>query len=257
MDLGELGQCVDKVLMRKLLSQPARFSLPRMEPLPGSKRARFSASFRSRTRFSVLCPFRFRAWSSLQVASNTRCSRLSIPQCPRAKSLHRSGGQTRLSRQQRVSRPVSSFCRRVAVTLPAWLQTRPVMPLLQPSDAGADAGNTGFNASMPFADLGGLSCRRGRTVRKQPHDDVRRTLIAFQGQHAVPTLLHYLLRRLPLAVHSAGGNHLAPRVSSSGSWGTAVIPLDLSATVSCPNTNRCSSARALTRRRGERPSARS
>ena len=32
-----------------------------------SNRARFSASFRSNDRFSAQCPFRSRAWSSLQV----------------------------------------------------------------------------------------------------------------------------------------------------------------------------------------------
>ena len=77
--------------MRKPLSQPAFFSLPRLEPLLGSNRASagpvldtgFSASFRSKARFSAPCPFRFRAWSSLQVTSNTPCSRFSIPQWPR------------------------------------------------------------------------------------------------------------------------------------------------------------------------------
>ena len=51
----------DRMLMRKLLSQPAFFSLPRMEPLDGSSRAKFSASLRNRARFSAPCPFRFRA----------------------------------------------------------------------------------------------------------------------------------------------------------------------------------------------------
>ena len=68
--------------MRKLPSQPARFSLPRIDPLLGSSRAGFSASLRSRARFSAQCPFRFRAWSSLQVTSSAQCSRFSIPQWP-------------------------------------------------------------------------------------------------------------------------------------------------------------------------------
>ncbi len=49
-----------RMLMRKLLSQPAFFSLPRMEPLLGSKRAKFSASLRSNAKFSAQCPFRLR-----------------------------------------------------------------------------------------------------------------------------------------------------------------------------------------------------
>ena len=44
-----------------LSSQPARFSLPRIEPLLDSNRAKFSASFRSNASFSAQCPFRFRA----------------------------------------------------------------------------------------------------------------------------------------------------------------------------------------------------
>ena len=46
--------------MRKPSSQPARFSLPRMELLLASNRAKFSASFRSKDKFSAQCPFRFR-----------------------------------------------------------------------------------------------------------------------------------------------------------------------------------------------------
>ena len=51
----------DKMLTRKPSSQPARFSLPRIEPLLASNRAKFSASFRSKDKFSAQCPFRFRA----------------------------------------------------------------------------------------------------------------------------------------------------------------------------------------------------
>ena len=46
--------------MRKPSSQPARFSLPRMEPLLASNRVKFSASFRSSARFYAQRPFRFR-----------------------------------------------------------------------------------------------------------------------------------------------------------------------------------------------------
>ena len=58
MDFGELGQ---DAKMRKPSSQPARFNLPRMELLLASNRAKFSASFRSKGKFSAQCPFRFRA----------------------------------------------------------------------------------------------------------------------------------------------------------------------------------------------------
>ena len=47
--------------MRKPSSQPARFNLPRMQLLLASNRAKFSASFRSKGKFSAQCPFRFRA----------------------------------------------------------------------------------------------------------------------------------------------------------------------------------------------------
>ena len=57
------------IVVRKLSSQPARFSLPHMDPLLGSSRARFNATFRNSAIFSARCPFRFRAWSSLNATS--------------------------------------------------------------------------------------------------------------------------------------------------------------------------------------------
>ncbi len=45
----------ERMLMRKLSSQPARFSLPRIGPLLGSSRARFSTSLGSDARFSAQC----------------------------------------------------------------------------------------------------------------------------------------------------------------------------------------------------------
>ena len=55
--------------------------------------------YAARTSSSAQCPFRFRAWSSLQVTSNTQCSRFSIPQWLRTMSLNCSGGKAWLSRQ--------------------------------------------------------------------------------------------------------------------------------------------------------------
>ena len=43
----------DRMLMRKLSFRPARFSLPRIDPLPGSGRVRFSAGLRSKAGFSA------------------------------------------------------------------------------------------------------------------------------------------------------------------------------------------------------------
>ena len=51
----------DRMLMRKPSSQPTRFSLPRIEPLLASNRAKFRDSFRSSARLSAQCPFQFRA----------------------------------------------------------------------------------------------------------------------------------------------------------------------------------------------------
>ena len=47
----------DRMLMRNLLSPPTRFSLPRMEPLLGSSRARFSANCAATTGFPRHAPY--------------------------------------------------------------------------------------------------------------------------------------------------------------------------------------------------------
>ena len=88
----------ESIVAEKPLSQPARFSLPLMEPLEGSIRARFSASLRSSARFSGQLSLRFRDWSSLNTTSNTQCRLFSIPQCSRTMQLNRSGENAWLSR---------------------------------------------------------------------------------------------------------------------------------------------------------------
>ena len=65
---------------RKSLSQPALFSLPRIDCFlaVGVTRARFSASFRISARFSGPLFFRLRRLSSPMVTSKTQCREFSI-----------------------------------------------------------------------------------------------------------------------------------------------------------------------------------
>ena len=92
-------------------------------------RARFSASLRSRARFSAQCPFRFRAWSSLQVTPIPNAAGSQFPNGP----------------DDVIDAPAASgsagspgFLAGLAVLLTGGcylansLQTRPVMLLLQP-----------------------------------------------------------------------------------------------------------------------------
>ena len=69
----------ESLVARKALPQPVRFSLPRLDPLLGSNRARFSASFRSSIRFAARCLSRFLACSSLNTMSSRQCNSFSIP----------------------------------------------------------------------------------------------------------------------------------------------------------------------------------
>ena len=84
--------------MRKLSSQPARFSLPRMEPLPGSSRARFQRQFAQQGQVFRTMPLTVPCLVFVTGYVQYQCSRFSIPQWPRTMSLHRSGGQAWLSR---------------------------------------------------------------------------------------------------------------------------------------------------------------
>ena len=127
----------DRMLMRKLSSQPARFSLPRMESLPGSSRAGFSASLRSKAKFSAQCPFRFRAWSSLQVASNTHFgSPWPIQQPVQGPPMPPHDAVAPLLRPSLAQQVVAGFFAGGVIFLTGCpdlahgLQTRPVMPLL-------------------------------------------------------------------------------------------------------------------------------
>ena len=72
-------------------------------------------------------------------------------------------------------RQIAPFCSHRAILLPNSGysghsgQTRPVMRFRQPAYIGADAGDAGFNAPMPFADLGTQDQRQRRVILKQPH----------------------------------------------------------------------------------------
>ena len=70
------------------MSQLARYSLPFMDPLEGSCRARLSGRL----------SFRFRDWSSLNTTSSTQCSWFSIPQWARTIWLNRVAGNAWLNR---------------------------------------------------------------------------------------------------------------------------------------------------------------
>ena len=189
--------------MRKPLSQPAFFSLPRMEPLLGSNRARFSASFRSKARFSAPCPFRFPrlvfvagyVQYPMQPVLNSPMAPHNVVAPFRRESLAQQVVPGFLAGVSRVWADRPSAGRYLA----HGLQTGPVMPFLQPGDVVADAGNAGFDTPVTFVDLGSLSHRRGRVVQKQLHVIVQTALVPFQSQRVVSALINH-----PVSGHGAG-----------------------------------------------------
>ena len=70
--------------MRKALSQPARLSLPFIDPLEPSSLATLRVRRRSRAMLRGSWSQRLLAWSSFMVTSSTQCRLFSTLQCARA-----------------------------------------------------------------------------------------------------------------------------------------------------------------------------
>ena len=179
MDFGELGEDVDEevVVPAGPFQLAPHGAFARFQPAPGS-----APVCAAGPGFPAQCPFRFRAWSSLQVTSNTQCSRFSIPNGPARCHCTAPAARPGSAGSNGVSWLASPSFRRVAVTLPTACKPRPVMLLLQPVNVGADAGDAALDASVSLANLGRLRHRRAWVIQEQFHVIVKRTLVAFQCQ---------------------------------------------------------------------------
>ena len=144
------------------------------------------------------------------------------------------------------------------------LQTRSVMPVLQPGRAAADAGHEGFSVgnglpncvrALCLPEQPGLSVWPGHPETAPGHP--ANFLVVFQRQGAIAACSTHCRAIRRCQCMASAVTTVFRRVSISSSLGTALILPDLPPTVSWPNTNLCSSAHALTRCKAERSSARS